>query len=123
MKNFTVFSEDNFFGFHAQIRPNQIEIDSVSGKFGKYEVEESAKNLLAFFQKKGKWTSFSFQELIHFYNESGLDSSQMLFGLICPWYDDGGIGSIQIPTNPYFVMDIDGTLCITSNFINKLLGK
>ena len=120
---FTVFYEDKSFGLYAETRPKQIELDSVFGKFGKHEVEASAKNLLAFFHKKDRWASFSFQELTDFCKESGFNPSQMLFGLLGPWYDDGGLGSIRIPPDPYFVMNVDGRLCVTSNFINKLLGK
>lgn len=120
---FTVFSEDSSFGLHADIRPKQIELDSLLGKFGKYEVEESAKNLLAFFHKKDRWDSFSFQELTDFCKESGFNPSLMLFGLLGAWYDDGGLGSIRIPHDPYFLMGMDGRLRVTSNFINALTRK
>lgn len=117
---FQAFAEDSIV--EANIRPRDINPESIRGKFGKCEVEDSAENLLKFFQIKNKWHSFFFEDLLVYSKQVGFNSSMMLFGLICPWVDDGGFGSLR-ESQDFLIMDANGSLCITSNFINKILGK
>ncbi len=65
--------------------------------FGKHEVEDAAIKLLEFFviEKRGEWQPFTFFELHIFYNARRYNPNEMLFGLMGPWYDDGGIGSMR----------------------------
>lgn len=118
---FKIFSEESFE--EAKIRPRDINPETVRGKFGKCEVEDAAENLLKFFQIKNMWHSFFLQDLLVYCEQVGFNPHMMLFGLICPWVDNGlFLGGLRESQN-FIVMNVDGSLCITSKFINKILGK
>lgn len=102
------------------VRPSDIELasDRALGGFGKYEVEIAAGGLIKFFQVGDFWLPFTIEQLARFYDEAELDKRLMLFGLLCPWFDDGGFGSIR-QAQPYLVHMPDGTFSVTSFFIER----
>jgi len=119
-RKFTILSEGII---EEGIRPRDIKLETIRGRFGKCEVEDAAENLLKFFQIKNKWLSFSFKDLSTYCEQIGFDPDMMLFGLICPWIDDAMFfGGLRESQN-FIIMNTDGSLSITSNFINKILGK
>ncbi len=65
--------------------------------FGKHEVEDAAIKLIEFFvaRKNGEWSTFTFKELHDFYVDHRYNPNEMLFGLMGPWYDDGGLGCVR----------------------------
>jgi hypothetical protein len=120
-RKFQIFSEDLML-MEVNVRPREVQLETIRGKFGKCEVEDAAENLLKFFQIKNMWHSFFLQDLLVYCKQVGFNPNMMLFGLICPWVDDGGLGSLR-ESQDFLIMNSDGSLCITSNFINKLLEK
>lgn len=101
------------------LRPEDVDTSGGQvGRFGKCEVEIVAANLVRFFQLRGGWVTFSLPELIFFYKLQGLDPRQALFGLLGPWYDDGGLGTIREGI-PYLVALPNGNYCVTGLFIEQ----
>lgn len=102
--------------------PSVIDLSNgLSNTFGKAEVEEQACHLVEFFQVKGEWGLFDLDSLKRFYKDKGYQTDGMLYGIICPWFDNEQllIASIHIP-GPYIVMYSDGTLVATNHFLNRL---
>lgn len=110
----------SILNLRKDIKPRDIEPESVFGKFGKHEVEQAAKNLLEFFQVSDRWDPFSFENLCYYYRQADLDPSMILFGLICSWVDNSGFGSIRRLEEDLIVMNSDGTLSITDEFIRRI---
>lgn len=104
------------------IRPGDFgesPTSALRSTFGKAEVEWAAAELIEFFQFKGCWSKFTLGELYRFYQIKGWDPDRMLFGLICPWFDDAMFfGGLRVP-KPYLAMASDGSMVITSIFIEK----
>jgi hypothetical protein len=111
---------------YQEIAPSDIKIEgSAAGKFGKFEVEQAAGDLVKFFQEKESWEPFYLYELLDFYKRNILDRKRMLFGLICPWEDDGIPLQPRIRSykNPHMISCSTGQLAITSQFIERLLAR
>ena len=117
LNEFRIFAE-NEPGGKADIRPSEVMLGSISGKFEEHRVEESVENLLNFFQEKDMWQSFSFEELLQYCKRVGFNPEKMLFGLLGSWLESGS-GLLREPQN-YIVMDSNGRLCVTNSFIEKL---
>ncbi len=93
--------------------------------FGKYEVEVAAKALVRFFSEwKGvdAWRDFSLEELSLFLHQHQKETSldQALFGLIAPWFDDGGMGCWRTAAEPCIVQVSDTRFSVTTEFIRRL---
>jgi hypothetical protein len=102
--------------------PGAIDLsDGLSDTFGKKEVEQEACHLMEFFQMKGEWGFFDLDSLKQFYKDRGYRTDRMLYGLICPWFDEGKplVTTIHIP-GPYILMLSDGRLMATNHFLNRL---
>ncbi len=100
-------------------RPSDIDLsDGLSETFGKCEVEEAAVALVRFFQEKGRWTQFTFEELLAFYKTKGLDPEYMLFGLLGSWIDYTGLFYFT-ESLPFLVRLPDGAICATSLFVKR----
>lgn len=102
------------------IRPRDIgtgKADSFVGTFGKYEVEQSARKFVLFFQSYGYWTKFRLSELQAFYRHMGWDFSSAFFGLCGAWYDDALFGTFCEPADVFIVLDSLGYHYVTDRFI------
>jgi len=108
-----------------RIRPEDIKLRKPisAGRFGKYEVEVAAGQLVKFFQMRNYWTNFTLPELIEFYRIMEWDLDLMLFGLLGAWFDDGGaMGGARV--SPAYTLQVsDGTFCITEKFILRCMEE
>jgi hypothetical protein len=107
----------------SAVLPRDIDPESVYGKFGKFEVEETAKNLLLFFQSRGKWDPFYLKSLMAFSICRGFDPNRVLFGLVGTWHDDSGMFGCMRKAPAYFIQGSDGQFQVTAKFIKKLLAQ
>lgn len=108
------------------VRPSNITVSEIGtvGFFGKCEVEGAAGDLVRFFQERGRWCSFSYDELAAFYRQKGLLTRRILFGLHGVWEDNGMIWTVM-KRSPYFTPPIyvihcaDYRLRVTDLFIEQ----
>lgn len=86
---------------HAQpyLQPKEIVTSLGFGyAFGKHEVEVSAERLIDYLVFRGQgWESFSLSHMMRYYEARLWNPDEVLFGLIGPYYDDGGMGRVQEP--------------------------
>ena len=101
------------------IRPQDIELDHsfATGRFGKYEIEETAGRLVAFMQFKGRWARFTISELYKFYELKGWNPDKMFAGLTGAWCDYGELANLWLETLPLLCFDLDGSCFVTDLFI------
>ncbi|KKW21390.1 MAG: hypothetical protein UY64_C0022G0015 [Parcubacteria group bacterium GW2011_GWA1_51_12] len=110
---------------HHPIRPKDFNLASVgtlSSTFGKSEVEQTARNLIRFCQRRGGWYPFTVEELIDFYKQVGEDPRFIFFGLLGVWGDDGMFAQHTNPWHespPYLVIGADGMYRVTERFIQQ----
>jgi hypothetical protein len=102
------------------IRPGDIDLsDGLADTFGKSEVETAAELLVEFHQERERgWDFFSLEEIRGFYLRKGLNPNEMLFGLIGPYLDDGGMGCIRNP-HPY-IIHFGAKLAVTALFVQRI---
>jgi len=94
----------------------------LSSTFGKSEVEQTARNLIRFCQRRGGWYPFTVEELIDFYKQVGEDPRFIFFGLLGVWGDDGMFAQHTNPWHespPYLVIGADGMYRVTERFIQQ----
>lgn len=103
-----------------EIRPNDIELrdGKYVGHFGKFEIEESAGNLISFFQVQRRWVSFKLKDLRLFLGLKKGGKNKLLYGLYGKYYDD-----IGIYTAPLYVVRVGKEYFITDLFINQCMKK
>lgn len=125
MPTFTVINE--FSNYHRfRIRPDDIKLqnDSVmGGGFGKAEIEKSAGKLVRFFQSRGYWGPFTFDQLQRYYREKGWNVGNAFFGLTGLWYDDTMLGSEWKESWPCIAIDAAGLHYVTDQFILRCAGE
>lgn len=108
---------------YFSIRPHQIP-PRLLGTFGKCEVENSARNLLAFFQERGYWTGFTTQELQRFYEGQKWNSDTPFWGLLGAWFDDGMSSMCwREPHDVYIAIGEHGEYFITEAFIRRCASQ
>lgn len=112
---------------HHPIRPKDFKFDSaldrvgtLAGTFGKSEVEQTARSIIRFCQRRGGWYPFTVEELINFYKEVGEDPRFIFFGLLGTWEDDAMlVDGWRTPRVPYLVQGYDGMYRVTEEFIKQ----
>ncbi len=103
------------------IRPNDFDFNDsrvLSSTFGKFEVEQSARLLIEFFQERGRWAEFTLPALIRYCKRRRKNPNSALAGLVGGWFDDGMM-CFNALMNCYVVIDFDGKCCVTEAFILK----
>jgi hypothetical protein len=97
-------------------RPSKIE--NYESTFGAAEVEKSARQLVTFFQLSNQWRSFTFTELLNFYELQKWNPDQMLFGLIGPHYHPDYMCPMWCNREPSVVHDYN-RLLVTESFVTR----
>lgn len=122
--NWNIVSSD-VVGEHRGVPPPAFFIDNNLWPlftFGKCEVEIAARNLVEFFAENGGWEPFTMKQLDDFCKTSRKGTAgAALFGLICTWFDDGGMpGGFRKP-QPYIVQVSEHSFVVTTTFIKRLM--
>ncbi len=118
MSSYTPIRETEGLPLSRLIAPG--DITNLSGTFGKFEVEEAAARIVAFFTDRGKWRDFTIEEMANFFRSKGWNPNTMFFGLLGGWWSDSGFGGDWIePRHVYFAFTKDGTCLVTEEFIGK----
>jgi hypothetical protein len=87
------------------------------GRFGKHEVERAAGRLVSFLiHRRMGWASFTYRELIMYYDWMKWPTDDVLFGLTGPWLDDG---EIMVPRSSYLVHG-GSCLLFTEEFLRRV---
>ena len=116
-------------GYTAAERPSYFVPKLEKIRFGKHEVECAVRTLVNFFvewRDYDQWREFSLEELREYLKsrpDLEMSVDQALFGLICPWYDDGGFGCWIGIDVPFIVQTGRHQFAVTSAFIEALQEK
>lgn len=97
-------------------------IDPQYVSLGKWEVDEAARGLIAFLKEWGLGRSFHIADLVDFYRKHDMSTQYLLFGLICPWYDNGYYPPHLRANVIALIADDDGSLMVTKEFLDKCRG-
>jgi hypothetical protein len=106
------------------VRPKDIVLRGsdntpIAGLFGKHELEVAAGRLVAFFQMRTKWSSFSIEELTNFFVLRKWDPNTMFFGLMGSWCGEAMITNFWGSDKGYIGYCGGGRLCVSRGFIEK----
>jgi hypothetical protein len=97
------------------------------GRFGKHEVEKAAELLVRFLDdaRSCNWREFTLEEFSKFCTSVGEHSlGAGLYGLICPWWDDGKPEKLRENAGPPYIVQTDlHHFAITTAFIDRLKLK
>ena len=100
--------------------PNDVDLSNgLCSTFGKGEVESAAEHLIEYLQEKGenKWW-FTFGGLYLYYYNNNLNSDEMLFGLLGPWFDDGGM--MHFREDGFYIVNWGSGLQVTEEFLKRI---
>jgi len=114
---FRVIHEDGSKSEHP-IRPDDID-PALIGTFQKYEVERVVEKLILFFQSRGYWSRFTFDELSRFYRDKGWNPVTAFYGLTTAYFDDGGMMNWRQPLDIFIAQGENGMYCVTDRFIER----
>jgi len=111
-------------GARFPIRPAEIpnlseHAAGLLNTFGKTEVEKRAERLVHFFVLRGRWCSFTLEELLRFYESRGWNPATPFFGLAGAWFDDGGMGRWAEPDDVFITCDSSGNYFVTDRFVER----
>ncbi len=102
------------------VRPKSIDTREIF--LGKFELEETARNLVRFCQSRDGWIPFTIDDLFKYSRSVNFDPNKMFFGMMGLWEDDGGFGEI-CESFPYLVAGADGRYYFTDVFVKRCSRK
>jgi hypothetical protein len=104
---------------NLKFKPSDVDLSNhLCSTFGKCEVETAAVHLIEYLcdSAENDW-SFTFSGLWSYYYNHQLNSDEMLFGLLGPWFDDG---PMFIQEDGFLIVNWGNGLQITGAFLKRI---
>jgi hypothetical protein len=104
---------------NLNFKPSDVDLSNdLCSTFGKCEVETAAAHLIEYLRENGDTWHFKFSGLYVYYYNHQLNSDEMLFGLLGPWFDDGGLMSFR--KDGFYIVNWGSGLQVTENFLKRI---
>ena len=100
------------------IKPSDVDLSNdLCSTFGKCEIEIAAIHLIEYLRDNGDVWNFTFTGLwTHYYNHQ-LNTDEMLFGLLGPWFDDG---PMRFQEDGFWIVNWGNGLSVTEEFLKRI---